>query len=334
MAKLNWPKRRVYLLAIGFLVLLISMGLFVKSSYVLHILISICIFSIAALGVRLVMLTGHWNFGQGAFLTLGAYSSALLVTRLGFSFWYALPLCALIVAAVGAGIGYVTLRVKGLYFALITITLGQIVRELIIRIPSVTGAFNGIPGLPPPNPIQIFGQSLEFGSHLSFYYLISLLLLVTLLVMYRVDKSRLGALFKAIMQNDTLCESVGINVLRYKVMAFTVACFFAGLAGSFSAHYYHMVHPDFFDLWSSIYVVAYACVGGVGSVLGPIVGSSTLIVAVELFRSTKAFQAVVYAALMIVVILFLPGGIISLGPLISARIGVLHNLVNKVLARR
>jgi branched-chain amino acid transport system permease protein len=306
----------------------------IKDPYVIHLLIAAGLFSSAALGVRLVMNTGPWHFGQGAFMTIGAYGSAIMVTRVGLSFWYALPLSALGAALLGLVFGYPALKVKGAYFAILTFALSGVLKQIIVITPGITGGLPGMYGIPVPSRIDILGLSVDFTSKVSFYYLVFTLLFITVLVMYRLDKSRLGPLFKAIMQNDTLSESVGVNVLLFRILAFVIACVVGGLVGAISAHYYTIVHPDFFGVWQSIYLVAYVIIGGVGSVFGPIIGSFLLIITFELLRSAQAYQAVTYAALMIVVILFLPGGIISLGPLISARAVATGKIVKKVVARR
>lgn len=290
---------------------------FTKDPYLLHVLILIAVFSIISLSVRLVFITGQWNFGQSALALLGMYTSVLLVVHLGMSFWVALFLSGLSAAIVALLFGYPSLRLKGAYFGMVTMSLILLVQQTIVVMDSVTGGIRGFDHpIPPPDPIRIFGLLVEFSpvSKVPFYYLIWLLSVLTVLVMYRLDNCRLGLIYRAIRQNTDLAESVGINSLGYRVQVFVIGAFFTGLAGSFLAHYLQLAHPNNFSLWTSIYVVAYAILGGMGSVVGPIVGTALMVGTFELLRAVPGYQSVGYAIVMLLVIRFLPHGLISLVP--------------------
>ena len=287
---------------------ILTVPLWLRDPYYLHLAITIAMFSIAALGARLLLLVGLWSFGQGVFLTIGAYTSAILVADLGLSFWASLPIAAFGGAVAAAAVGYPALRLRGVYFAIFTMVLVFAVREGIVLSPGVTGGASGFLGIPPPGPIATGGVEVSFGPQ-ERYAIVAALLLLTMGVMYRIDRSRLGMALAAIRQGEVLAESVGINLTRYRVGAFVIAAFFTTATGAFSAHYYGVAHPETWGLWPSIFILAYAIIGGVGSVLGPIAGATVGVLAVELLRATEGLQGVLLGVALIVVGLVMPGGL-------------------------
>ena len=293
----------------GWIALALLVPVIVSDTYHLNIVINIGVASVLGLGVRLVMLSGQYPFGQAGMMAIGGYVSAILVSKQGLNFWVTLPLAGIAAGLFALIVGYPALRVKGIQFALLTLALGGAIRQGIIMSPDLTGSLAGLFQIPVPNPINIAGLSIRFGSSESFYYLALGLLLLTLGVMASIDRSRLGGLYQGMSESDDLAQSVGISVLKYRVMAFVLASVFAGLAGSFTAHFNRLVHPDFFGLFQSIFFVAYVIVGGVRSILGPILGAALLILAVEFLRPLQSYQGVANAGMMLIVILFIPGGV-------------------------
>ena len=304
----------------GWIALALLVPVIVSDTYHLNIVINIGVASVLGLGVRLVMLSGQYPFGQAGMMAIGGYVSAILVSKQGLNFWVTLPLAGIAAGLFALIVGYPALRVKGIQFALLTLALGGAIRQGIIMSPDLTGSLAGLFQIPVPNPINIAGLSIRFGSSESFYYLALGLLLLTLGVMASIDRSRLGGLYQGMSESDDLAQSVGISVLKYRVMAFVLASVFAGLAGSFTAHFNRLVHPDFFGLFQSIVFVAYVIVGGVRSILGPILGAALLILAVEFLRPLQSYQGVANAGMMLIVILFIPGGLVSLPGVIGERL--------------
>jgi branched-chain amino acid transport system permease protein len=299
-------KRRVALLII--LLSLIAVPAFTQDPYLLNILITTGIWTTSVWGVRVIMSTGQLTLGHAAYMAVGAYASTLLTMKVGLSFWVAFPLAGLISSLVALLIGYPTLRIKGVYFAIITFAFAEIVRLLIVHWPSLLGGYGGIPNVPPPSPVF----SISFKSRIPFYYLILALCLVTYLVMIRIDRSRIGKVFASIHESDTLAESIGINLMKYKVIAFCIGCFFAGLSGSFYAHYFNFTSPEFFTIWQSVYCLVFVIVGGAGSVWGPLLGSFFMTLVPELLRVARELEPVIYAVILIAVMFLLPGGLVSL----------------------
>jgi branched-chain amino acid transport system permease protein len=284
----------------------------------------IAIFGIVAVGTRLVLMTGQWTFGQAVFMTVGSYASAMLTSYLGLSFWLALPIAGIAAAVFAILFGYPTLRLKGAYFTIVTLVLNIVVRQIILVTPDISGGSSGFRGTI-PYPEHIFlpflGVSIEFAGKVPFYYLIWFIAVLSVMAMYAMEKSQLGIIFRAIKQSDILAQSVGINIGLYKLVAFAAAGFFAGLAGSFYTHYFIIAHPDALTMWDSIFVVTYAVIGGMGSTIGPILGSALLIGGFEVLRVAPSYQAVGFSLILLLVTRYLPGGIIGLCPLCAKWIG-------------
>jgi len=288
-----------------------------SNPYYLNMIIMGEVYAVLTMGWVLILRMGEFSLGQMGFFAIGAYSSALLVKEASFSFWIAMPVAGLITAIFAFLIGSVTLKIKGLYFAIITFALGEIIRLIITSWPGLLGGFNGITGIPKPDSIALpfLGKIDFYTSRIPFYYLILLIIAITSIVLWRLDNSKFGRIFRCIAMSDILAESVGIDLKRYKVMAFVIACFFAGIAGSFYAHYNCLLHPDYFTAWQSILIQIEATVGGTASmVFGPIAGAMALTIIGEFLRSAKNMEPILYGGAVILIMFFLPGGIVDLIP--------------------
>ena len=297
-----------------FLAFLLLLPLFERDPYILHVLIEIAMVSLPAMGLWLIMLTGQLSFGQVAFVAIGAYTSCILVMQVGVNSWLALPLSGLMAGLCGVAVGYPALRIKGTYFAILTLSMGEAVSMILLNWTGLTGGADGIFRIPRPNDLTLGSWVLVHftADKVAYYYYILALLIFCLLVMYRLDRSHVGSVLRAINQSDNLALSIGVNITRYKVFAFSIGCFFAGLAGAFYTHYFTMLHPDNFTLWDSIYYVVYIIVGGANYIFGPVLGVFLMLGTFEILRAVKKLQAVSYALILIVVILFLPGGLMNL----------------------
>jgi branched-chain amino acid transport system permease protein len=181
----------------------------------------------------------------------------------------------------------------------------------------------GIYNIPPPNPIG----PINFSSISHFYYLILIVFVITLLVFYSLERSRFGQSWHAIGQSHDLAESLGINVMSYRVLAFVIACFFAGIAGACYAHYMTHMSPMEFGLTLSVDCIVWAVVGGMGSVFGPAVGAGILTFIPQLFKFTAEYETGLSAVIFMIIILFLRGGLVSLPQVISMRIRKARGIV-------
>jgi branched-chain amino acid transport system permease protein len=300
---------------VALIVFLFCLPLFLKNIYWLHILCLACINVLLASSLRTINLTGELSLGQVGFMLIGAYSSALLSMRMGVPVWLAMLLGGLLAAAVALVLGYPILRTKGVYFTVLTFLVAEIFRLGMWYTPSLSGGPAGLSSIPPPGAINILGiTTLAFATKNAYYYLLLVIVLISLVILFRIERS-LGFTWMSIRQNDSLAESVGINVMGYKLIAFVVGCFFAGIAGALFAHFMHLLTTDvtaMFGMLMSIYVVIYMVVGGQASFAGPIVGAVVLTLVPEFARPLKEYQPIIFGALVIFIIFFMRQGLIGL----------------------
>jgi len=241
--------------------------------------------------------------------------------KLSLPYWVALPLGGIAAALLALLVGYPFVRVKRVYFAMLTLFMGAIIRLTIMEWRGLTGGTSGLLGIPPPNSIVIPGLlNIAFDSKVPYYYLILALVLISLLFLYRIDSSCVGRTLLAIQQGDFVAESVGINVTRFKVFALCVGCFFAGITGSFYAHFIKVLTPDSFGVLQAIYIVVYMVVGGRRRFYGAILGAFILTLLPEFFRVLREYQPFVFIGILLVIIFLLPDGLVSLPEAVKSRI--------------
>jgi branched-chain amino acid transport system permease protein len=295
---------------------IIMLPIVLKSVYWTSVLIILLINILMVSSLRIIKLLGHISLGHVGFSLVGAYGSALLVMRLGLSFWIALLLGGLMSAGLALALAYPFLRVKGAYFALLTLLTAETFRLTAWHWPSLTGGFWGLLRIPSPNPITIpLIGTITFDNVNTYYYLTAVIVALSLFVLYLLEHSRLGFKWRAIQDTEVLAQSVGINVMWYKALNFAIACFFAGLAGALFAHYQHSLSPDFsarFGVLMSIYLLVYMVVGGDAKFTGPIVGTVVLTIVSELSQELGEYQPMMIGAIAIFFVLLMPEGLIGL----------------------
>ncbi len=254
------------------------------------------------------------NFGFAAFVGLGAYTSGLLAVELGLSPWIGIFVGAGVAGFVGLLTGMLTLRLRGIYAAVMAWFVGLAVMGLVRNLPDIT---RGSLGLNVP-------LLLETSDNLPYYYVILAMLLVTLAVLTLVIRSHIGLAFRAIGQNVQAARASGINPTRYLVINFTLASAFAGWLGGFYAHYYGILTPDMMLTTHTVEVLAVAYIGGRGSLWGPAIVAFPLSIGVEALRTQFAnlpgFHLVLYGLLLITVMIYWPGGVAGLLRSIEARL--------------
>ena len=286
-------------------VLLILVPFILGSPYLVRVAIMICIFVILSSSLNLIIgFTGMFSLAHAAFYGLGAYCSALLTLRLGVPFLLALPLAGVFAGLLGAFVGLATLRLRETFLVFGTLAFGEIVRITIMNWNSVTRGPMGIPGIPFPN---VFG--LEINNYTLYYYLVLIFAVIIVLLIYRMYNSRIGRAFIALREDETGAASMGVNIFGYKVWAFTLGCFFAGIAGSLYAHFVRYISADQFATNESFAILTMVALGGTGSIIGPIVGAVILMVFPELFRFLEEYRMVLYGLILICVMMFKPEGI-------------------------
>jgi branched-chain amino acid transport system permease protein len=249
-------------------------------------------------------------------MCVGAYTSALLAKHYALPFGLTLLSGALLATIVGLAVGYPALRLRGVYFAMVTVAFVEVIRLIAAIWVPLTRGNSGLSGIPKPNLLGI-----TLTSKPSQYYLIVGLTAITLFVLWRLERSRFGLTWKSIGLADNLAQSLGVNIAAYKLSAFAVGCFFAGVAGAFYAHFIRFLFPPEFGFLMATNILVYNFVGGRGHFVGPIVGAIFLSLLSEPFRGS-AYETIFFSIAMLLTILFLPGGIITLpGKLAGLRWG-------------
>ena len=285
--------------------------------YDIGVLTSAAALSVIAAGVWLTFYIGRIHIGQGAFALLGQYVTAIAVVNLGLSFWLALPLAGLAGILVAIIIGFPILRLKGVYFAMVTLSLTEAARLTAQSFQSVTGGPKGILNIPLPGAVEVFGLTLipdfrEVNPHIALFCLATLLAIATFAALYRIVNSRLGWLFRSLQQNEELAASIGVNVAWLRVVAFSISSFLGAVGGGFFVAVQQSVYPSSFQVQDSIYLMLYCFLGGLGFAFGPLIGTFVLFIAFEFLHGLNQFQPLIYAILMILLMLWLPNGLLSL----------------------
>ncbi|MFQ5773039.1 MAG: branched-chain amino acid ABC transporter permease [Kiloniellaceae bacterium] len=305
------------LAAVAYLV--VVPALLADKPYLLGVLTTASALSLISMGVWLTFMIGRINIGQGAFALVGGYTTAILTTKAGLSFWLALPLSGLAAAAAAALIGWSILRLRGVYFAMITLSLTETMRLLALNAKALTGGATGIVSIPTPGAASLFGLVVvpDFASvnqHLAFYYLSAALLLLGVAIVWRIANSRMGWLFRSLQQNEELAASIGVNVAKFRVIAFAVCSFLGGLGGAFFTASQQSIYPSSFGVPDSIYFMLYCFLGGLAYVFGPVVGTFILFISFELLHGLREYQMLIYSLVIIALMLWLPNGLLSLRP--------------------
>lgn len=282
-----------------------------------YTLTSVALLSIASAGVWLTFYIGRINIGQGAYALVGGYVSAILVVKYGVSFWLTLPLAGLICAGLSVLIGLPILRLKGVYFAMVTLVLTEVAKLTALALPITNGA-KGISSIPLPGGISIFGLTIipDFSelesTKLAFYYLAVTLMVLSYAGLYRLVHSRIGHLCRSLQQNEELASSIGVNISYLRVIAYSVSSFLGGIAGAVFAAISQSIYPSSFQVADSINFMLNCFLGGLGYVFGPMLGTLVLYFGWDLLFTTGKFQLLIYSSLLIALMLALPNGILSL----------------------
>jgi len=274
---------------------------------------------ISALGLNILTgYTGLISLGHAAFMGIGAYTAAALANKAGFPFLVALPLAGLLAAATGSVVGIPTLRLRGLYLVVTTLAFEFIVEHIIYHWESMTQSDRGI-SLPSPD---VFGYKLD--SYESFYYVILVLAAVTALFTKNLAMSRTGRALVAIRDRDIAAEIIGVHLAKYKILAFVVSSFIAGMAGALYAYLLGLIGPDHFTFNQSVLYIAMIIVGGMGTVMGSIIGAVFMVLLPEVINAISspiasaypilsprigAVSVIVYGLVIIFFLLFEPDGL-------------------------
>jgi len=290
------------------LILIIAVGIglvmpHVLSPFYLMILSEALIMSIFALSFNLLFgYMGQLSFGQAAFYGLGGYAVAMLITKAHFNFWLSLLAGVLVAAIAGLIVGYFCVRLRGIYFAILTLAFGQLLFVIVYKWHDFTGGDDGIQGVFPPGILT---------SPKVYYYLIFLAFLGTTYLLWRIVNSPFGYVLKAMRDNPERTEFLGINISRYQLFAFVISAALSGLAGALWAPFYRSVAP-FYLMWvKSGEPVMATILGGANTFLGPVVGTFVMTFVHAYVLGFTYFWPVIMGCFILLVIFFLPGGILG-----------------------
>jgi branched-chain amino acid transport system permease protein len=291
------PSRIVVFL---FFLVLLLLPVVTQDPYVLRILILTSIFAILAASWDLLSgFTGQMNFGHALFFGVGAYTAALLNHHTHLPPLGSIPLGGLAAVLAGLVIGIPCLRLKGTYLALTTLAFPIILMGIVFAIPNITGGELGVSGL-----------SRLSGSRLSDYYVSVVLMLGLCTVMWKITDSNTGIIFHAIREDELAVRSAGINTTRYKLLAFSLSGFFAGISGGLYAHFMRIAGPSTLEVSMSFTVVIWAIFGGIVTIYGPVGAVFILFPLLEFFRFWPEYRTLMFAIVILLILLYMPDGLL------------------------
>jgi branched-chain amino acid transport system permease protein len=276
------------------------------------------------IAVGLNLLTGNAgqiSMCQSSFMAIGAYTTTYLTTKIGFSYWVAMPTGGLFAALLGLGLGFPALRFRGFYLAVVTLGFLEITQILVEQLPSITG---GVRGISAARPV-LFGVKLS--SDLVFYYFVLAVALVGIWCAVSLLRSPTGRAFNAIRASEAAAQTLGVPLARMKLLAFVIAAFYAGIGGGLYAPLVGFIDPLEFGVWTSIRHVVFIVVGGLGSVVGSVVGAVTLTALPELLRGFKEYNEFVFGGLLLLVLTVMPAGVVGLMPKVRAYVQARRHMV-------
>ena len=282
-----------------------------------YTLTSVALLSIASAGVWLTFYIGRINIGQGAYALAGGYVSAILMTQFGLSFWTTLPVAGVFCAVLAVLIGLPILRLRGVYFAMVTLVLTEVMRLTALALPVTQGA-KGITSIPLPGELSLFGITLipDFATlenpKIGFYWMAVTFMVIAYAVLWRIVNSRLGHLCRSLQQNEELASSIGVNTAYLRVIAYSISSFLGGIAGASFIAISQSIYPSSFQVTDSVNFMLNCFLGGLGYVFGPMLGTLMLYFGWDLLFTTGEYQLLIYASLLIALMLALPNGVLSL----------------------
>ncbi len=278
---------------------LICLPIFTSDPYILRIFTLACIFSIfAASWDFLAGYVGQISFGHALFFGVGAYSTAILNVRLDLPHWLSIVLGALVAVLAGLLVGFPALRLKGPYLGLVTLAFPVMLTGIIFLFPAFTGGELGISGITRLAPTRQHE-----------YYIAMVIMVVMLSILWKITDSKLGIIFHAIREDEIAVRASGINTVFYKLAAFCLSGFYAGIAGGLYAHYLRIAGPGLLDILMSFQVIIWTILGGIATIYGPVVGVFVLYPLLEYMRIIPQYRMLFFTIIVLLLVHFMPEGI-------------------------
>ena len=292
------------LTALGLVLLLVFP--FMVNNYALQVAVYCGIYILLAVSLNLLVgYTGIFSMGHVAFYCLGAYTSALLATKLHLPFVLCFLSGGVVAGIAGALIGIATLRLNDLFLTFTTMGLGEVIRIIIQNAAFTNGAL-GVTGIPMP---RMFGRAMN---RTEFYYMVLILVIACVFIVHRLVRSNTGRTLMTIRDDASAAASLGINVFSYKMRIMILSCFIAGLAGSLYATFVQYINASNFSINVSINIIAMVTIGGMGTIAGPILGATLLQILPEAIRFLQDYRQLMFGAALVISVMFAPKGLIGM----------------------
>ncbi|MEO1893385.1 MAG: branched-chain amino acid ABC transporter permease [Alcanivorax sp.] len=297
------PAMKVVLLAFALIFPLIA-----GSEYQIYVMALAFIWAIAVYGLNIITgFCGQLNLAHGGFFAVGAYVVAILTVDHGWAFWPAFIASGVFSAVFGFLVGIVSLRLKEHYFAIFTLCVGFIIYLLLDKWEALTHGSLGIINIAPP---EGFGL-IDFTRTIPFYYLVLFFLVLAIVLVSRISNSLVGRTFLAIRISDDLAQSLGINLMRNKVLAFVLSTVYAGLAGGLYAGVVRFIGPAEAEVVHTFDIITYLLVGGIGTLMGPLVGTMMITWLTQAVQSFEEYRMIVFGPMLVLLVIFMPKGVVG-----------------------
>lgn len=285
----------------------------VETKYFIHLAVLAMVWTIVAQGANFIQgYTGYVSIVQGGFMGVGAYGSALLSLKIGLSVWACLLVAPLLAAVAALVVGYPSLRVKGHYFAIVTMAFNMVIFIVLVNASELTGGESGLSGIAAPKGFELGGLAVDFQNRAHYYYLVLAAVVLSSALAAWAVRSRTGRIWQAIRQNETYTEALGVAAWRYKLLAFVASAVYAGLAGALYAHYVGFINPTPFSVDASMNAILAVIVGGSATLSGPLLGSALVVALPEVLRVAETFRFIAYGVLLVLAMVFFPRGLVPL----------------------
>ncbi len=295
---------------------LIALGIFIvafpfiTSMYQTSIMTTALMYIVLGLGLNIVVgLGGLLHLGYAAFYAVGAYTYALLNYHFGISFWICLPLGAGLATIMGVLLAIPVLRLRGDYLAIVTLGFGEVIRIVLENWNEFSFGPSGVANIPRPG---FFGMDMKLqAATIYIYFIMIAMVLFTIFVVRRLENSRTGRAWIAMREDEIASEAMGIDITKSKVTTFALGAFWAGMVGVIFAAKTTFINPASFTLWESVMILCVVVIGGMGSIFGVVIGALILILLPEYLRAFSEYRMLMFGAILVIMMVFRPGGIIS-----------------------
>lgn len=301
---------RSHIYLAGVFVLLLALPVLIRNQYGQHLLVMAGIFVLFSVGLNIIVgFLGQLSLGHSAYFGIGAYTYALLVLKIGIPSFLSMIMAIVMGGIFGFLIGYPSLRLRGPYFAIVSLAFAMIIRLIAVNWQSLTNGPMGITGITPPVVSLFRSYEISFSSPISNYYLVLFLVILGISVIHRIRDSRIGDSFDACRENEELAQAVGINTFRFKVIALVISTMFIGGSGALYAQYLTYISPEIFGWYYIATPLIMVIIGGAGTTVGPIVGAVLFTFVPEFLRAIADYRLAIFGLIMITGIIFMPDGI-------------------------